>query len=232
MTDIRDWIWNEVKQIGKDYDSVEEVSVYDASHSKFRDTVSESQEILLHLGAKKGEVLLDMGCGTGVFAREASKIGLNVLAADVSDTMLEFANHKTNPEDSNIEYIKAGFLSDHYEDNFFDYVVTSFSFHHLPDFYKFIALQRIKNCLKDDGKLFIQDVVIEDGDFEDNINSLIDRQESLGGDFLREDAIQHFQEEFSTFDWVLEGMLKRAGFYVASKSMMGGLLARYTCLKS
>lgn len=232
MATIKDWIWNEIQQIGKDYESVEEVASYDESHSKFRDAIKESQDILAHLNITKGQTLLDIGCGTGVFAREASKAGLKVTAADVSETMLQYAKEKTSSENAEISYIKGGFLTIPLMEQAFDYVTTSFSFHHLPDFYKFIALQRIINFVKDNGKLFIQDVVIAEEDFERNINNLIDHQESLGGKFLREDAVQHFREEFSTFDWILEQMIERAGFEIIDKSMESGLLARYTCLKA
>ena len=232
MATIKDWIWNEVQQIGKDYNSIEEVAVYDESHSKFRDVVSESRAILSHLNVCVGETLLDVGCGTGVFAREATKAGLCVTAADVSDKMLEYAQEKSAQENLEIKYIKGGFLTIPIMEQAFDYVTTSFSFHHLPDLYKFIALKRVNQLIQNDGKLFIQDVVIAEENFEANINQLIEHQASLGGEFLRDDAIQHFREEFSTFDWILERMLARSGFEIIHKSLEGGLLARYVCLKA
>lgn len=232
MTNINDWIWNEIQQIGKDYESIDEVAVYDESHSKFRDLKNESREILSLLGVNEGATLLDIGCGTGVFVREAFKAGLSVTAADVSDRMLQYAEEKAILEQCNIKFVKGGFLSLESECQSFDYVTTSFSFHHLPDFYKFIALKRMNSLLKDDGILFIQDVVISEENYEENINTLINHQESLGGEFLRDDAIQHFQEEFSTFDWILDQMIQRAGFKILDKTIDSGLLARYRCQKS
>ncbi|NOZ09487.1 MAG: class I SAM-dependent methyltransferase [Gammaproteobacteria bacterium] len=232
MTNINDWIWNEIQQIGKDYESIDEVAVYDESHSKFRDIKKEGQEILTLLEAKEGATLLDIGCGTGVFVREAFKAGLSVTAVDVSERMLQYAEEKAILEQCNIKFLKGGFLSLDLELQSFDFVTTSFSFHHLPDFYKFVALKRINSLLNDDGILFIQDIVIAEEDYEANINTLINRQEDLGGDFLREDAIQHFQEEFSTFDWILDQMIQRSGFEILNKTIDGGLLARYRCQKS
>jgi len=57
--------------------------------------------------------------------------------------------------------------------------------------------------------------VIPDGeDLAKPVQSFIDDQANAGGDFLREDAEGHFRDEFSTFDWVIEGMLVRAGFTI------------------
>lgn len=229
MTSIQDWIWNERQQIGKDYESVEEVALYNESHSKFRDLKLESREILSLIGAKPGMKLLDIGCGTGIFAIEAAKKGLEVIAIDVSKTMLEYAKLTAKKAEVSIAFEEGGFLTHTSPPSSYDLITSSFSFHHLPDFFKFIALDRLRGLMKTDGKLFIQDVIVEHNNYEDNINQLIDRQESLGGDFLREDAIQHFQEEYSTFDWVLEGLLRKAGFQVVDSSIQGGLLGRYLC---
>lgn len=231
MANIKDWIWNEIQQIGKDYESIDEVLVYDKSHSQFRDIEAESREILAKLGVIKGERLLDVGCGTGVLAKTAARFGLSVVAADVSDTMLCYAQKKMGESQLDISFVKGGFLTLEFPKKSFDYIVTSFSFHHLPDFYKFVALKRLHSFLKTNGKLFIQDVVIAQEDYEENINRFIREQESVGGDFLKQDAIQHFREEFSTFDWILEQMFEKAGFTILNKSIKAGLLARYLCAK-
>ncbi len=52
-----------------------------------------------------------------------------------------------------------------------------------------------------------------------------------GGDFLREDAEGHFRDEHSTYDWVVDGLLTRAGFTIISKEMNQGVLATYLCTK-
>ncbi|MBP0012009.1 MAG: methyltransferase domain-containing protein [Roseofilum sp. SBFL] len=229
MTSLKDWIWNERQQIGKDYESIEEVALYDESHSKFRDLKLESHEILKLIGAKPGMKLLDIGCGTGIFAIEASKKGLDVTAIDVSNTMLEYAKAKANEAEVSITFEEGGFLTHTSPPSHYDLITSSFSFHHLPDFFKFIALDRLRRLIKSDGKLFIQDVIVEQNNYEPNVNQFIDRQESVGGDFLREDAIVHFQEEYSTFDWILEELFRKAGFQIVDSSIQGGLLGRYLC---
>lgn len=232
MITLNDWLHDEFRQIGKDYSSNDEVAVYDESHAKFRDVPKESNELLDTLSAKPGESLIDFGCGTGVFAIEAASRGLKVLAIDISPAMLSYAKSKAIELGvDSINFIESGFLNYQHLSGPVDYVTTSFAIHHLPDYWKTIALKNIYKMLKDSGRLYIQDVVIEEENSVENINSFIESQEQLGGEFLRVDAIEHFRDEFSTYDWVLEGMLERAGFTVDSKESTSSLVARYICAK-
>jgi ubiquinone/menaquinone biosynthesis C-methylase UbiE len=232
MITLNDWLHDEFRQIGKDYGSNDEIAVYDESHAKFRDVHKESNELLDTLSVKPGESLIDFGCGTGVFAIEAARRGLKVIAIDISPAMLSYAKSKaTELGVGSINFVESGFLNYQHLSGPVDYVTTSFAFHHLPDYWKTIALKNIYKILKDSGRLYIQDVVIEEENSIENINSFIESQEQLGGEFLRVDAIEHFRDEFSTYDWVLEGMLERAGFTVDSKESISSLVARYFCAK-
>jgi len=146
--------------------------------------------------------------------------------------MLSYAKSKaTELGVDSINFVESGFLNYQHLSGPVDYATTSFAFHHLPDYWKTIALKNIYKMLKDSGRLYIQDVVIEEENSIENINSFIESQEQLGGEFLRVDAIEHFRDEFSTYDWVLEGMLERAGFTVDSKESISSLVARYFCAK-
>src|SRR3989344_9495593 len=57
--------------------------------------------LLRVLEIKKGEIILDLGCGTGFFAREFYKLGARVAGVDVSKAMIEIAR-KNSPH--GIEY--------------------------------------------------------------------------------------------------------------------------------
>ncbi|WP_299484587.1 methyltransferase domain-containing protein [Acaryochloris sp. IP29b_bin.137] len=112
MTSTSDWIHDEFKQVGKDYGSSEEVALYDSSHAKFRDVVAESEEILDSLSVSAGQSLVDIGCGTGIFAIQAAKRGLAVTALDISDAMLSCAKSKADEEGViGIRFLKGGFLN-------------------------------------------------------------------------------------------------------------------------
>jgi putative AdoMet-dependent methyltransferase len=74
-----------------------------------------------------------------------------------------------------------------------DAIVTTFAFHHLPDFWKGIALKRLNRMLKEGGQLYIHDVLIEEGNAIENIDVLIDKLEEAGGHVMREDTERHFR---------------------------------------
>lgn len=223
------WQCNEFQQVGRDYGSVEEVRIYDETHAQFRDMAAEANLALDRMKATAGQVILDIGSGTGVFALEASKRGLMVHAADVSQTMISYAKERTRGFD--VTFHHAGFLTLDLPDASVDLITTTFAFHHLPDYWKGIALSRLHRILKENGVLYMRDVIIEHENSLVNIEKMIAQQEELGGDFLREDAEGHFRDENSTYDWVMDGLFERTGFRIESKEFEGGLLGTYYCTK-
>lgn len=224
------WQYDEFKQVGKDYSSKSEVEVYDSSHANFRDIEAESLRILDLLEVKESDALIEFGCGTGTFAVMASQRCRLVSAVDVSLAMLDHSKEKASRANvSNIEFHHAGFLSYEHRALPVQVVTTTLALHHLPDFWKGVALKRIYNMLSPNGKLYINDVILSDTNTTENIQALIEHQAAVGGDFMREDVEAHFREEFSTYDWVMEGLLVRSGFKIESKSIEGGVLGTYLC---
>lgn len=229
---INDWKYDEFVQIGKDYSNPKESEIYDKSHSDFRDVKKENLDLIKKLKIKASHHVIEFGTGTGEFAIEASKVGAKIIAIDISDEMLKIAKKKNKEEKTtSLKFIKSGFLNFEAKANSFDFVVTSYAFHHLPDFWKSIALSRIFNMLKPKGIFYIQDVVIKESNCLENINSFIKHQEKQGGAFLKQDAIGHFKEEFSTFDWIFEKLLEKNGFEVMEKEYQFDLIGKYFCRK-
>lgn len=226
------WLYDEYEQVGTDYGKQSEVDVYDARHGDFRDTEAESARILDALEIKESDSLIDFGAGTGVFAIRAAQSCSRVYAVDVSQPMLDrVRNRAVEAGLSNIEFHNAGFLTYAHEDAPVDAVVTTFAFHHLPDFWKGIALTRIHGMLKPGGSLYIRDVIMEEAGAMANIQALIERLGSIGGDPLREDTERHFQDEYSTYDWVMDGLLSRSGFSIRSKDIEEGVIGTYICTR-
>lgn len=227
------WQYDEFKQVGTDYSSKAEVEIYDSSHADFRDMEAESTKILASLEIKGGNVLIDFGSGTGTFAIQAARRCAKVYAVDVSEAMIDCAEAKAIKAGiSNIEFHHAGFLTYKHNDSPVDAVVTTFVFHHLPDFWKGIALRRVNSMLKPGGQLYIHDVILEETNALENIAALIDKLATAGGKLLREDTERHFRDEYSTYDWVLDGLLSRAGFTIKSKYIDGGVLGTYICVRN
>lgn len=229
----KNWFLNEYKQIGKNYADQSEVDVYESSHAQFRDIYQESIDLLKALNLSKEDVLLDFGCGTGIFTIESAKICSKVYAIDVSKEMLQYAKKKAKKATvKNIEFCQSGFLNFEIEDNSVNYITSTFSFHHLPDFWKGIALGRMYKMLKPKGVLYIKDVVISEQNILTNIQSFVNNQAALGGDFLKDDAEVHFREEFSTYDWILEGLIDKSGFTIEQKASKEGVINEYYCRKN
>jgi ubiquinone/menaquinone biosynthesis C-methylase UbiE len=226
------WQYDEFMQVGKDYGTKAQVEVYDSSHADFRDIKAESDRVLDLLKIKATDTIIDFGAGTGIFAIQAARRCTKVNAVDVSQEMIDLASTKAaQAQISNIEFHHAGFLTYQHQGQPADAIVTTFAFHHLPDFWKGIAMNRINGMLKTGGYLYIHDVIIDNLDALANINAFIQKQEALGGDFLREDAEGHFRDEYSTYDWVMDGLLSRSGFTINSKQIDGGVIGTYLCTK-
>ena len=209
------WQYNETVQVGTDYQDISNVQAYDEKMAKFRDFKKEATDIIKAICLEREHSLLEIGTGTGNFAIEAARYCNNVYAIDVSSTMIAYAKQKAQTMGiSNISFFQAGFLS--YEHNGYplDVIVSNAALHHLPDFWKMIALKRIYQLLKNGGAFYLGDAVfsfpIEEYNYK--IDNWIDTmKEKVGVDFAKE-AKMHIKEEFSTFDWIIEEMLHKSGF--------------------
>ncbi|HET8910292.1 MAG TPA: methyltransferase domain-containing protein [Ktedonobacteraceae bacterium] len=67
-----------------------------------RELVGPGSEHLL--GIREGELVLEFGCGNGVFSRRLAQLGARVIATDVSEKMLELAQARTTAGRERIEY--------------------------------------------------------------------------------------------------------------------------------
>jgi hypothetical protein len=103
--------------------------------------------------------------------------------------------------------------------------------HHLPDFWKQKALIRLQGMLKPNGRLFLADVVFTEKEYENNIQAWITRLASKMGEEMAEDISRHIRKEHSTFSWIMEGLLLRAGFRIDHVEYADGVLAKYFCTK-
>lgn len=226
------WQYDEFKQVGVDYEDLAEVEAYDSRHAKFRDVDAECTSILDALAVTPRSVVIELGTGTGAFAIHAAQRCASVYAADVSGPMLKFAQQRSDKAGlKNITFCHAGFLTYEHNGALADALVTGLAFHHLPDFWKGIALDRMNGMLRNGGLLYLHDVIFEHADAETNIARWLDRLGEIGGAQLRDEVAAHVREEFSTFDWIMEGLLERAGFRILSKEMDEGVVGTYLCEK-
>jgi putative AdoMet-dependent methyltransferase len=96
--------------------------------------------ILGFLGLSADDVVLEIGTGTGSFARAAGRKCREVIALDVSGAMLTYAAGRAHKEGiDNIVFRQAGFLTYEHEGEPLAGAVSQLTLHHLPDTWKFVA---------------------------------------------------------------------------------------------
>jgi ubiquinone/menaquinone biosynthesis C-methylase UbiE len=103
---------------------------------------------------KSGEMVLDVGTGTGIFLPYLSKeIGEKgkIIALDIAEKMLSKA--KSKGITGNIDFVCGDVMSLPFPDDFCDTVVCYSCLPHFPD--KVKAMQEIRRTLKKGGQVFI-----------------------------------------------------------------------------
>ena len=227
-----DWYYDELRQVGLDFADTAEVAAYDRNQG--HDPVDD-RALLASLSLGRSDRLVDIGCGTGQFACEAAKLVGEVIALDVSPAMLDFARDRAAAAGlGNIVFRHGGFLSYRHEGAPADIVISKFALHHLPDFWKAVALARIHSWLRPGGIFFLRDVVFSfaPGDVARGVEDWIARVARPDGEgFTRADFATHIREEHSTFRWILEGLIERAGFRILALDSGDEAYADFRCVR-
>ncbi len=233
---MQNWTYNEFKHCGVDYSDAGQVAKYEDRHRRFRNFDNEFTGMLDFTGLNdtSGMTVIDLGCGTGVFPVLASKRFKKVYAVDVSEVMLGHARGKAKEAGvSNVEFVNAGFLTYEHKSGQADLVMTKAALHHLPDFWKQVALLNMNRMLKTDGILYLHDVVFhfEPAEYAGKINGYLAHFEKLAGAGFTKEVETHIKDEYSTFGWVLEGMISKAGFSIEKSRTSDGFMTEYSCRK-
>ena len=221
----RDWYYNERRRIGLD-NAV--VSLCDPDgKSDLR-----ARAALQMLGVKPGWRVADIGCGNGIFACEAALMGAEVDAIDISPAMLQLAERYALSRKAPIRTRSSGLLSFAYEPNSYDLIVSEFTLHHLPDFWKAVALARIFAALKPGANFYLRDIVFVS--MPDGCDRSVEQWADFNiknHDFARDSVVTHMRDEYSTFGWVMERMLTEVGFEIISADYHAPLHGTYLLQK-
>ena len=228
------WQYLESAHPGADFDALSES--YDLRMQKFRNVQGEIKEILDFLDLQPDQAVLEMGTGTGEFALAAARCCSKVYAVDLSLGMLRYAEKKAQARRvSNVEFLPGGFLTYSHQGEPLDVAVSQLALHHLPDFWKQIALIRLAGMLKPGGRLCLRDVVYSFSPadyarfFDEFLSGESDRTK---GDCEFVGSItSHVKNEYSTMDWVMQGMIERAGFRTEKIKHSREFFSLYLCRK-
>jgi len=227
------WYYEE-KQSGVDYLDPQIAEEYDNKHVKFRNFENEAKDIVEKLQITSEDTVLDLGCGTGGIALNIAKYCKKVICVDISNAMLDVLKDKAEKQCiKNIEAHYAGFLTYNHEHDPVDKIISKVALHHLPDFWKSIALVRMNNILKSQGKLYLFDVIFtfDPCYHENSIENMIKKMRSVAGDSMANETKIHIKEEFSTYDWIMEGLFEKTGFSIDSKEIEDENCISYICSK-
>jgi SAM-dependent methyltransferase len=146
--------------------------------------------------------------------------------------MLALAELRARERKVAIRTQSAGLLSFAYRPNCYDLVVSEFALHHLPDFWKAVALARIFRALKPGSSFYLRDIVFVS--MPDGVDRDVEQWADFtikNHDFEREGVVTHMRDEYSTFGWVIERMLTDIGFTLESVDYHAPLHGTYLLRK-
>lgn len=223
------WLLDEVASAGRENLDPAHVGRYDGKEDA---GAADEVALLSGLGLAPECVVVDMGAGTGQFTLAVAPHCARVVAVDVSPVMLDRLRAKvTAARINNIDIEQAGFLTYRHRGAPADIVYSRLALHHLPDVWKAVALSRLRAMLRTGGVLHLVDVVYS---FE--LPEALDRLEAwcatagdeIVGEWARAELEEHIRDEHSTFSWLLEPMITRAGFEIEEATYSpDGIFARY-----
>jgi cyclopropane fatty-acyl-phospholipid synthase-like methyltransferase len=202
------WMFEEAGHAGVDYADPAVAERYDEQHGRFRDFERDALLIVERLGLRPEHRVIDMGSGTGAFALTAAPRCRHVDAVDISAVMLERLRAKAAARHlANIQTHCAGFLTYQHLGEPADAVVSVAALHHLPDFWKGVAIRRLHAMLKPGGRFYLFDVVFsfEPASAGHELDAWIESLRQHGGDSMAAEAVVHVRDEHSTFDWIMDG---------------------------
>ena len=123
--------------------------------------------LLRHLPSNCGDVL-EIGCGTGAFARHLAQRSKHVLALDLSPEMIRIARERS-AQFPNVEFQLADVRDTPFNFESFDCIATIATLHHLPLSEMFL---KMKAALKPGGVLLVLDLFEPAGLF-DSLSNLL-----------------------------------------------------------
>jgi SAM-dependent methyltransferase len=227
------WYPDELAHAGPEHLDEAYVAGYD------RKAGPESGEDLALLGELRlGErhTLVDLGAGTGSLALAAAPFCRRVVAVDVSPAMLSTLRERAERLGlRNLEVVQAGLLSYQHRGELADFVYSRNVLHHLPDFWKSVALERVAGMMAKGGVLLLRDLVFsfDPAETEEAVEGWLAGAAARPEEgWTRAELEEHLRTEYSTFSWLLEPMLGRAGFAIQrAEHSPNRIYAAYVCVK-
>lgn len=228
------WLFDELSHAGIEHLDAAYVAAYER---KAGYDPAEEVARLRKLGLDQTSTLVDLGAGTGALGLAAAPFCRRVVAVDISAPMLAALDALVKQRRiANLECIRAGFLTYVHRGEPADFVCSRHALHHLPDFWKAIALARVAAILRPGGVFHLRDLTYSFHPLQ--TDRVIEAW--LGGASKRPDVgwtrtelEAHVRDEHSTFTWLLEPMLERVGLKIQERELSDSqIYATYVCRKA
>jgi len=227
------WMIDELAHAGPEHLEPGFVAGYDQKQGN--PDPAEDLSVFAAHGLTGTSTIVDFGAGTGQFALVAAQRFGRVVAVDVSPVMLKVLGDRAAADGlTNLDCVQAGFLSYEHVGPPVDGVYTRNALHHLPDFWKGLALERLARIMRPGAVLRIHDLIY---DFQPaEADQVFERWFARAVDdpargYTRADLAEHIRTECSTFRWLFEPMLAAAGFEIATAEFGGSVYGAYTCVR-
>jgi 2-polyprenyl-3-methyl-5-hydroxy-6-metoxy-1,4-benzoquinol methylase len=136
-------------KIQSDFDRIAGLSKNEWNHNNHYDSF-----LLKHIPPSSEVDALEIGCGTGSFARLLAQRFRRVLAIDLSPRMIEIAKEQSH-QYHNIDFQAADVMTKEFSSEQFGCIASIATLHHLP--FEPILL-KMKEALKADGMLVVLDL--------------------------------------------------------------------------
>jgi SAM-dependent methyltransferase len=228
------WHFVETVPRGVDYQDPRLAAEYDRQHARYRDFEREARGIGEALRLGTDDVVVELGAGTGALAVPLARGCRRLYAVEPSPAMLGRLEEKARAAGvANLVACPGGFLTYRHAGEPADAVYSVAALHHLPDFWKQLALRRAAELLRPDGRFYLFDVVFAFAPEEHarHLDAWVGSVREKAGEAFAAEVEAHVREEFSTFEWVLTGMLERAGFRVDEVRRNDPVTAGYLCTR-
>jgi len=228
------WQFDEAAAAGVDYRDPRLAAEYDARHARYRDFEREAQGIREALRLSPADVVIELGAGTGALALPVARGCRRLYAVEPSPAMRARLEEKARAAGAdNLVACAGSFLAYAHRGEPADAVYSWAALHHLPDFWKQVALRRAAELLRPGGRLYLFDVVFAFpvGEHARHFDAFVGAIRARAGEAFAAEAETHLRAEFSTFEWVLTGMLERAGLRIDEIRRGDPMTAGYLCTR-
>jgi cyclopropane fatty-acyl-phospholipid synthase-like methyltransferase len=227
------WYLDELRHVGSEHTDATYVSSYD---QKADTDPAADVALLCELGMNETHTLVDLGAGTGTFALAAAPHCRRVVAVDVSSAMLSMLYEKAvRLGITNIDCVQSGFLTYQHQAEPAAFVYSRNALHHLPDLWKALALKRTAAMMATNGVLRLRDFIFsfDVDETEEAVETwLAGAVQSSELGWTRRELETHLRDEYSTYSWLLEPMLKQAGFEIREATPIDSrVYTSYVCVK-